>query len=217
MGARERGYTGVDVLSLRSQRKGALMRHVTTIHVVLSLGVALSAFVADGAAAQACLFSGVASAYADGIVARPVTGAPGDPRQMALWAPFAFRQTFAPGRVLHLREDMREVARSQGAEALHWRVLWLFGDGARAHGVAVAHAYRRPGIYRVDVQADFVGPSGLPSWHDFDVMDVVVGHMPARVTWLRPAPSTTPTVRSERGATAAPRITPTPGPTGAAG
>lgn len=193
------------------------MRHVTRIRVALTLGIALSIVVADGPGAHACLFSGVASAYADGIVARPVTAAPTDPRQMARWAPFAFRQTFAPGRALRLREDMREVARSQGPEALHWRVLWLFGDGARAQGVAVAHTYRHPGVYRVDVQADFVGPSGLPSWHDFDIVDAVVGRAQASAPWLRPAPPTTPTPGSGQGPVRASGMTPTPGPTGAAG
>jgi len=112
---------------------------------------------------------------------------------------------------------MREVARSLGPQALRWRVLWLFGDGTRGQGVTVAHTYRRPGVYRVDAQADFLGPSGLSSWHDFDAVDVVVGRVPTDVTWLRAALSPSATAGVGRTAMVAPRTTPTPHPTGVAG
>ena len=128
---------------------------------------------------QACLFSNVASAFANGMAARPVTTVPTTAQAKALWAPFAFRQTFRAGQVLGLREDMREVARSMGQEAVHWPVHWLFGDGTRATGVAVRHVYRRRGLYRIAVQSYFVGNSGLKGWYDFDLVTVTVTSGPA--------------------------------------
>lgn len=160
--------------------------------------VALALSLGSVTLAHACLFSNVASASANGVLARRITAAPTAPRLMPLWAPFAFRQTFAPGQRIQFRENMREVARSMGPQALHWRVHWLFGDGTRAIGSAVSHTYRRPGLYRIDVQSDFVGPSGLKAWTDFDLIDVVVGAAPTDATWLR-APSATPTPRATAG------------------
>ena len=53
--------------------------------------------------ASACLFSNVASAYANGVVARRVTALPGSAKGEALWAPFAFRADFSTRQSLHLR------------------------------------------------------------------------------------------------------------------
>src|SRR5207244_12762805 len=119
------------------------MRRIARACAVLAVSLAVAPALTSLPSAQACLFSNVASAYADGIAARRVTAVPATAQQKSLWAPFAFHHAFAPGHVLHLRENMREVARSMGAGALHWTVHWLFGDGTRATGVAVTHAYRR--------------------------------------------------------------------------
>jgi PKD domain len=161
-----------------------IMRHIARLRFGLACAFALIPALMLQSTAQACLFSNVASAYADGIAARSVTAAPITPQQKALWAPFAFKHAVAPGHLLHLRENMREVAKSMGAEALHWTVHWLFGDGAQASGVAVTHAYRHPGVYRIAVQANFVGPSGVKGWYSFDLVDVVVGPVPRAMNWL---------------------------------
>ena len=160
------------------------MRRSARSYVGLAVLLAFVPALTSLPTAQACLFSNVASAYADGIAAQRVMAVPTTAQQKALWAPFAFHRTFAPGRVLHLRENMREVARSMGAEALRWTVHWLFGDGTRATGVAVTHTYRHRGVYRIEVQSDFVGASGLKGWYDFDVVDVVVGPVPRTLARL---------------------------------
>jgi hypothetical protein len=164
------------------------MRRIARSCVGLAVSLAFVPVLTSLPSAQACLFSNVASAYADGIAAQRVMTVPTTAQQKALWAPFTFPHTFAAGRVLHLREDMREVARSMGAEALRWTVHWLFGDGTRATGVAVTHVYRHRSVYRIEVQSEFVGASGLKGWYDFDVVDVVVGPVPRALAWL-PRPS----------------------------
>ena len=187
------------------------MRRIARACAGLAVSLAVVPAFTPLPSAQACLFSNVASAYADGIAAQRVTAVPATARQKSLWAPFAFHHAFAAGHVLHLRENMREVARSMGVEALHWTVHWLFGDGTRATGAAVTHAYRRRGVYRIEVQGDFVGASGLKGWYDFDMVDVVVGPVPRSLAWLmapgapRSAPAPTP-----------PRATPVAVPTDAA-
>lgn len=149
------------------------MRPPIAIRLALPLTVMVSSAL-FAAPAQACLFSNVASAYANGVAARLVTAVPATAQARALWAPFAFRQHFAPGQALRLHENMCEVARSMGPQALHWTVHWLFGDGTRATGVAVTHSYRRAGLYRIEVQSYYVGNSGLKGWYDFDVVDVTI-------------------------------------------
>lgn len=145
--------------------------------LVLALSTAAPIALAAAPPAHACLFSDVASAYADDIAARRVKTLPNTAQGQALWAPFAFRQHFAGGHTIHFREDMREVARSLGQDVLHWRVRWLFGDGTRAPGVAPAHIYRHAGLYKIEVQAYYTrAPQG---WYDFDIIDVAVGRVPA--------------------------------------
>lgn len=144
----------------------------------VAFAVIVSGVLVAAAPVRACLFSNVASAYVNGLVARRVTAIPTTAQERALWAPFAFAQIFAPGRLLHLRENMDEVARSMGREALRWRVHWLFGDGTRATGVAVTHTYRRRGVYQIQVQSFFVGNSGLKGWYNFDIVDIVIGSVP---------------------------------------
>jgi hypothetical protein len=89
---------------------------------------------------------------------------------------------------------MREVAKSLGRGALHWRVRWLFGDGTRAMGVNVTHAYRRNGLYKIEVQSYYSGGRTTKGWYDFDLIDAVVGPLPKDATWVSatPAPSATP-------------------------
>jgi hypothetical protein len=133
--------------------------------------------------ARACLFSNVASAYANGAVAYRVKALP--PKQDEnVWAPFAFRQQFAPGQTLRLREDMREVARSFNSAALHWRVRWYFDDGTQASGVSVTHRYRHRGLYKIEVKGYYGGGRAAQGWYDFDIIDVLIGPPPAGVTWM---------------------------------
>jgi hypothetical protein len=162
-----------------------MMRRHTTCTCVALAAVVLCGLVA-AVPVHACLFSNAASAYANGVAARRITAIPTTAQERALWAPFAFPQSFARGQTLHLRENMHEVARSMGSAALHWRVHWLFGDGTRATGVAVTHTYRRRGVYRIQVQSFFVGDSGLEGWYNFDVVDIVVGPVPATLRRMIP-------------------------------
>ena len=165
-----------------------MMHRRTTCTCVALAAVVLCDLVA-AVPVQACLFSNVASADANGIAARRITAIPTTSQERALWAPFVFAHSFAPGHTLRLRENMHEVARSMGSAALRWRVHWLFGDGTRATGVAVTHTYRRHGVYRIQVQSYFVGNSGLEGWYDFDVVDIVIGPVPATLRRMLPANS----------------------------
>ncbi len=162
--------------------------------VLLASGAVLLVMgVAQASHASACLFSNVASAYANGVVARHVTALPGSAKGEALWAPFVFRADFSTRHPIHLREDMREVAKSLGRGALHWRVRWLFGDGTRAVGVDVTHVYHRNGLYKIEVQSYYSGGRTVKGWYNFDLIDAVVGPLPKDATWVSatPAPSAT--------------------------
>lgn len=162
------------------------MRPAAPLRVALALASAVLATLLSASLARACLFSNVASAYANGALAYRVKVLPATQQGEALWAPFAFRQQFAPSQVLHLREDMKEVAKSFGSVALHWRVRWLFGDGTQASGFSVAHTYRHRGVYKIEVKSYF--PKGAAKgWYDFDTIDVAIGPLPANVTWMRVA------------------------------
>jgi len=121
------------------------------------------------------------------ITALPSTSAGED-----FWAPFAFPRALTPGHAVALREDMGEVARSLGKQVLGWRVRWMFGDRAMAAGVAASHAYRKAGVYKISVQSYYAGARSAKGWYTFDLIDVIVGPLPASAPWLRPA-SPTPT------------------------
>jgi len=152
--------------------------------------LAVIALSSGGAApVRACIFSNVASAYADGVVARHITTLPTTNAGEALWAPFAFPQSLKPGHVVVLREDMGEVARSLGQQALGWRVRWMFGDGATTIGAAATHVYAKDGVYKISVQSYYTGARSVKGWYTFDLIDIVVGPLPASATWLRPARS----------------------------
>jgi hypothetical protein len=174
--------------------------------------MALTVVCSPAIGADACLYSNVASAYADSVLAYRVSALPGTPSGEKVWAPFAFRQIFRPGLSVRLREDMREVAKSLGPSALRWRVRWSFGDGTRAAGVNVAHSYRRAGLYKIDVQSYYDGRSrGRLGWYTFDAIDVVVGGLSKDMAWVRATPAATSTADVPLSGT------PIPIPTGAAG
>jgi hypothetical protein len=50
----------------------------------------------------------------------------------------------------------------------------------------VTHTYRRRGVYRIQVQSYFVGDSGLEAWYNFDVVDIVIGPVPATLRRMIP-------------------------------
>jgi len=88
---------------------------------------------------------------------------------------------------------MVEVARSLGKQVLGWRVRWMFGDGALAPGVAATHTYQKAGVYKISVQSYYTGPRSAKGWYTFDLVDIVVGPLPASATWLKPSrPTPTP-------------------------
>lgn len=163
------------------------MSPAASVRAVLACAAAAPVAFAFAAPVHACLFSNVASAYANGAAAYRVKVLPARQGE-AVWAPFAFRRQFAPGQALHLHEDMREVARGMGRAALHWRVRWLFGDGTHAMGVAVTHAYRHHGLYKIQVESYYSGGRSAVGWYAFDMIDVAVGPPPAGATWMRVSP-----------------------------
>jgi hypothetical protein len=67
--------------------------------------------------------------------------------------PPAFQRLVVPGSARAGRRVRFSVGASDAMSALAGPPVWRFGDGATAIGLAVRHAYRRPGRYRVTVTA----------------------------------------------------------------
>jgi hypothetical protein len=89
---------------------------------------------------------------------------------LQLWAPFILPRTLQIGQKETLTEIKKLIPLEAEAFRTPWR--WNFGDGsALAHGFAVTHVFRRPGLYKVTVDAYF--PSHK-FWYTFDAVQVRV-------------------------------------------
>ncbi len=122
-----------------------------------------------GSPAQACSLDGKPSAYADGVPAVVVHTIP-TVATYAWWAHFAFPRAFRAAQRLRLNEDDRAIRTLLPSSALRRPWRWRFGDGNAQIGDRVTHIYRRPGRYKLSVEAYF--PSY--GWQAFDTITVTV-------------------------------------------
>jgi len=88
----------------------------------------------------------------------------------AWWAHFAGPRAFRPGQHIRLNENDKEIRALLPSSALRRPWRWRFGDGDSIVGDRVAHIYRRPGRYKLSVEAYF--PSY--GWQAFDTITVTV-------------------------------------------
>lgn len=89
---------------------------------------------------------------------------------LRLWAPFVLSFPLHTGRQETLAEIAQAVPLQAEAFKTPWR--WNFGDGtAAARGTKVHHVYKKPGTYKVTVDAYF--PSHK-FWYTFDAVQVRV-------------------------------------------
>ena len=130
---------------------------------------ALAPVLAVAPPARACSLDGKPSAYANGVPAVVVHTAP-TVATYVWWAHFAFPRAFRAGQHIRLNEDDAAIRKvlPPAAARRHWR--WRFGDGNTVIGDRVAHVYRRPGRYKLSVEAYF--PSS--GWQQFDTITVTV-------------------------------------------
>lgn len=129
----------------------------------------LAPFLAAAPFVRACALDGKPSAYADGVPAVVVRTAP-TVATYVWWAHFAFPRSFRAGQHIRFNEDDASVRRllPPAARSRPWR--WRFADGNTLIGDRVAHVYRRPGRYKLSVEAYF--PSY--GWQAFDTITVTI-------------------------------------------
>jgi PKD repeat protein len=136
-------------------------------------GAVLSSLLAAnalGGATQACSIDGVPSLTVNGYTVVINRVAPKSQTDLRVWAPFVLGFPLHTGRDEALAEIKQLVALQQEAFKTPWR--WNFGDGsAAARGTVVHHVFRRPGIYKITVDAYF--PSHK-FWYTFDAVQIHV-------------------------------------------
>ena len=137
-------------------RGGRRMLCAGTIAVALAL--------ARGELSAACSLDGVPSLSVNGRLVQPMTAKPSR-AELATWAPFAVPDAFHAGRSVQFSERVPELKRSLPPPAFAYPWRWQFGDGSTTTGTVVTHAYRRPGLYRVTVWADYRAEH---FWYEFD-------------------------------------------------
>ncbi len=132
---------------------------------------ALVAFPALGAPgdANACSIDGVPSITVNGYNV-VVNTTPPIGKNLSVWAPFLVPFPLHVGRNEALGEIRRRVAMSAEGFKYPWR--WNFGDGSpTVRGTVVHHVYKKPGIYKVTVEAYFAAHK---FWYTFDATQVHV-------------------------------------------
>lgn len=120
---------------------------------------------------SACTIDGTPSAIANNTRAIIYKKAP-TAATYSTWARFAFPRPYRAGQRIAFREDdalVRPVL-TQADLRRSWR--WRFGDGASHTGDRVAHTYRRPGTYKVAVDAYYPHYGG---WQQFDSITITIG------------------------------------------
>ena len=129
-------------------------------------GFMIGALVMSASTAQACSVDGVPSLAVNGRLVA-VNTARASSAAVDTWTPFVVRGAYPANHSLLLKEDRVRVSQALPALAFKFPWRWHFGDGASARGVAVPHAYRRPGTYIITVDAYLVaGTHKL--WFTFD-------------------------------------------------
>jgi len=132
--------------------------------------LAIAGLLVPVASAAACVLDSVPSMSLNGVLAVTNKRAPANNAALKIWAPFVFTRKAVTGEVMNFAESKREVAKSLTRQAMQRAPRWWFGDSTRpAFGWHVRHIYRRPGTYRVTVQAY---DRGTKRWYPFD--DAVV-------------------------------------------
>jgi hypothetical protein len=118
---------------------------------------------------SACSIDGVPSITVNGaavVINRALPTGSG----LKLWAPFLVPFPLHAGRNETFAEIKRLVALTQEGFAHPWR--WTFGDGTPSvRGTIVHHIYRRPGTYKVTVEAYFASHK---FWYTFDALHIHV-------------------------------------------
>ncbi len=150
------------------------MRRALYSAVLASAATALGSLVA--APIQACSLDGKPSAYANGVPAVVVHTVP-TVKTYVWWAHFAFPRAFRAGQHIRLNEDDAVIRKLLPVPALQRPWRWRFGDGDMEIGDRVTHVYRRPGRYKLFVEAYF--PCATPTsdphtcgWEAFDTITV---------------------------------------------
>ncbi|MDB5076619.1 MAG: hypothetical protein JWO42_2798 [Chloroflexi bacterium] len=138
--------------------------------LVLPALVAFPSSVGSSASiANACSIDGVPSLTVNGhdvtVNKVPPTG-----NNLRVWAPFVVPFSLHAGRNDVLAEIQQRVAMSAEGFARPWR--WTFGDGtATVRGMRVHHVYKKPGLYKVTVEAYFASHK---FWYTFDAVQIRV-------------------------------------------
>ncbi|HWE61926.1 MAG TPA: PKD domain-containing protein [Chloroflexota bacterium] len=121
------------------------------------------------AGAQACTIDGKPTLTVNGYDVVLNKAVPTGPN-LRLWAPFVLSFPLHTGRQESLSEIVQAVPLQAEAFKTPWR--WNFGDGTRpARGMKVQHVFKKPGLYKVTVDAYF--PSHK-FWYTFDAVQVRV-------------------------------------------
>lgn len=123
--------------------------------------------------ANGCSLDGKPSAFANGVRAVIVKGAP-TVKTWSWWAHFAFPVAFRAGRRIVFHEDDAQVRTVIQPVALRRPWRWRFSDGAAVIGDRATHVYRRPGRYRVYVDAYFPVAGPVHGWQPFDTITITV-------------------------------------------
>lgn len=121
------------------------------------------------AMAGACALDGKPSAYADNVPA-VIARQPPTAATWSWWAHFAFPGRYRHGQQVVFRENDAQVRKllSYAQLSRGWR--WRFGEGSAAFADRPSHTYRRPGHYRVYVDAYIPGAG----WNTFDTISIWV-------------------------------------------
>lgn len=135
-----------------------------------ALTILLAGSTGMAATARACSVDGVPSLTVNGYSVVINTAAPKGAADLRVWAPFVLGFPLHTGRDELMTEIRTLVALQPEAFTTPWR--WSFGDGTPAvRAASVHHTFRRPGTYKITVDAYF--PSAK-LWYTFDAVQVRV-------------------------------------------
>jgi PKD domain-containing protein len=119
--------------------------------------------------AQACTIDGAPTLTVNGYAAILNKQAPVG-KGLAVWAPFKLSFPLHVGRSEVIAEKKGQVPLPLEGFKVPWR--WTFGDGSPVvRGMSVRHTFRKPGVYKILVEAYF--PSHK-FWYPFDALQVTV-------------------------------------------
>jgi hypothetical protein len=121
------------------------------------------------AVVQACSIDGVPSITVNGYDV-VVNKTPPIGKNLSVWAPFLVPFPLHVGRNETIGEIRQRVAMSAEGFKYPWR--WNFGDGTpTVRGTVVHHTYKKPGVYKVTVEAYFAAHK---FWYTFDAAQIHV-------------------------------------------